>query len=280
MHSRKSSITLFNCNCMLVLRLFVQVFIHTYRKYILRFIICLLWLLSATAAAGQLTTVNAHWPPWRVLKDDGQLSGIDIDILQDLSTRLQLKLVTKGCGWKRCLKYMEVGESDIMTGLYRTPEREQYMKFIAPPYRVTQGTCFYVNKNNSLKINKYQDLQELTIGVVKKVSYFEQFDNDSNLNKYQVTTDEDLFRLLRGKRIDTIILACTTGDITLKQLGLAGEIKRANYIHTVIRPVYLAVSKQSPLLAREKEISQALQEMLETGKIKQIMTSYGIVAIE
>jgi polar amino acid transport system substrate-binding protein len=96
--------------------------------------------------AEQLTITNSHWPPWRVLENDGSLNGIDIDILKGLSTRLDLQLITKGCGWKRCLKSMELGESDVMTGLFKTPEREKYMQFIEPPYRSVQNTCFYLTE--------------------------------------------------------------------------------------------------------------------------------------
>ena len=244
------------------------------------FIIALLWLLPGPITAEQLTTANAHWPPWRVLEDDGHLSGIDIDILEHLTTRLQLQLVTKGCGWKRCLKHMKVGESDVMTGLYKTPEREKYMKFIAPPYRVAQGTCFYLSRARAIEINSYQDLHNLTIGAVKKVVYFDLFENDNSIKKHYSTTDEKLFRLLQGQRIDSLIMACTTGDIIIKRLGLNTKVKRANYIHRAIRPVYLAISKQSPLLARDKEISQILKRMLDKGVIKQIMSNYGIEPLE
>ena len=241
------------------------------------FIIVFLCFLSGPISAAQLTSANSHWPPWRVLEDDGSLSGIDVDILKRLSTRLELQLVTKGCGWKRCLKHMELGGSDVMTGLFKTPDREKYMKFIDPPYRVAHNTCFYQNKNQSVEINRFEDLHKITVGVVKKVVYFEPFDSDASIKKFHATTDENLFRLLKAQRIDTIIMGCVTGDIFLKRLDLNDEFKHANYVHRVAHPVYLAISRKSPLLARGTDISQALQSMLNKGEIKQIMSDYGVL---
>ena len=241
------------------------------------FIIVFLWLLSAPVRAEQLLTVNSHWPPWRVLEDDGHLSGIEVDILKHLSTRLKLQLVTKGCGWKRCLKHMELGESDVMTGLFKTAEREKYIKFITPPYRLEQNTCFYQNRTNSVAINHFEDLHKITVGVVEKVIYFEPFESDEAIKKHYATTDINLFRLLEADRIDAVIMSCVTGDVHLKRLGLNDKFKHANYIHRVAHPVYLGISRKSPLLARHKDISQALQNMVNSGEIKQIMSEYGIL---
>ncbi|MCG6201685.1 substrate-binding periplasmic protein [Psychromonas antarctica] len=244
------------------------------------FIAFILWLLPASIMAEQLTTANSHWPPWRVLEKDGSLTGIDIDILKGLSRRLELQLVTKGCGWKRCLKYMQVGEGDVMSGLFKTAEREKYMKFIEPPYRRVQNTCFYQKKSQSAEINGYQDLQNITIGVVNKVAYFEPFDSDVSIKKHYAIKDITLFRLLKAQSIDAVIMSCVTGDVQLKLSGLNDEFKHAKYVHRLAHPVYLAVSKQSPLLAREKDVSQALQNMINGGDIKQIMSSYGILEVE
>lgn len=253
--------------------------VYYLEKFLPIFIIVffLLVLQPSLLSAHKLTTANADWPPWRVLEDDGSLSGIDVDILERLSTHLELQLVTKGCGWKRCLNHMKVGESDVMTGLFKTPERENYMKFIDPPYRNENKTCFYINQAKNVKINRFEDLQALTIGVVNEVAYFKQFDNDDAIKKMHKTTDQELFRLLKAGHIDAVIMACVTGDIFLKRAEINDEFKHANYVHSVAHPVYLAISKKSPLITREKDISKALQDMLDKGEIKKIMSGYGVL---
>lgn len=244
------------------------------------FILVLYYLLSTQVIAHQLTAVNSHWPPWRVLKNDGSISGIEVDILKRLSTRLEMPLVTKACGWKRCLKYMQLGEGDVMTGLLKTAERDKYMKFVEPAYRDVKSTCFYQNDAQKIEINNYQDLYGMTIGVIKKVTYFEPFNSDDKLTKHYSTTDINLFRLLKAKNIDAVIMDCAVGDIRLKSLALNSEIKHADYVHNVANPVYLAISRKSELFKREQEVSQALRSMIETGEIRDIMSSYGILSVE
>ncbi|GLS90914.1 ABC transporter substrate-binding protein [Psychromonas marina] len=240
------------------------------------FIIVFLLLLSSPIKAVQITTANAHWPPWRVIEADGTLSGIELDILKRLTTHLDFDLIIKGCGWKRCLKHMEVGESDVMTGLFKTAEREQYMKFITPAYRVEKNICFYQNKDSSKEIYHFKDLYDISVGVVKKVAYFEPFDSDPRINKLYATTDEYLFRLLQADRLDAVVIACVTGDVLVSELNLQGVFKHANYVYRVAHPVYLAISKKSPFLAREAEISKALQGMIDRGEVQKIMASYGV----
>lgn len=235
---------------------------------------------SSSSSTQQIVMANSHWLPWRKVDNEGHLRGIEIDILKRLSHKLNLNLITKSCGWKRCLKFMEVGESDVMTGVFKTPERERYMKFITPAYRLTQGTCFYVNKEQPVEINNYRDLHNLKIGVVKGVSYFSKFDTDINIRKHAYTTGTDLFRLMQGKRIDAVIMACEAGDVRLKNENLKTKFKRANYVYRVEHPVYIAISKKSALLSREPEISKALQIMLDKGEINEILSSYGIIDIK
>lgn len=241
------------------------------------FIFVVLWSLSSSIKAEHITSANAHWPPWRELQADGSITGVEIDILERLTGHLNLTLSAKGCGWKRCLKHMEVGESDMMIGLFKTPEREQYMAFISPAYRVENNICFYQKSDQQININNFEDLHQITVGVVNQVSYFEKFDLDERINKFNATTDEALFRLLKADKIDTFIMACVAGDILIKNAGFEGEFKHANYINHVATPVYIAVSKKSPLLARIDDISQALRNMVDEGEIKQIMSEYGVV---
>ncbi|WP_413702016.1 substrate-binding periplasmic protein [Psychromonas sp. KJ10-10] len=235
-----------------------------------------LGLLPLSSFATSLTSANSHWPPWRVIETDGSLSGIDIDILKGLTARLNVDLETKGCGWNRCLKYMQVGGGDLMTGLLKTPERESYMAFIEPPYRMSNNTCFYQNKSDTNEINNYQDLSNLTVGVVKKVAYFEPFHSDQKIKKHDATTDDNLFRILKAGNIDVVIMGCVAGDVRVKSLGLSQNIKHANYVHRVEQPVYIGISKKSDFISRQAEISRALEDMLTEGEINEILSRYGI----
>lgn len=236
-------------------------------------------LLPTQLFAKSLTSANSHWPPWRITASDGSMSGIEIDIIKGLSNRLALDLIIKSCGWKRCLKYMQVGEGDLMVGLLKNPERESYMSFINPPYRTSNNTCFYQNKYQLVDINSYQDLYKITVGVVNKVAYFEPFDSDKNIKKHHAVTDDNLFRLLRAGNIDTVIMNCHSGDALLKGRGFTDEFKHANFVLRMERPVYMAISKKSPLIQRKDEVSQTLQSMIDDGEIKKIMKKYGIDGI-
>ncbi len=234
-----------------------------------------LWCSSALAQTS-IKTANAQWPPWRIERADGSLYGLEIDLLESLSAQLNLTLETKNCGWKRCLKHMQLGESDVITGLYRTAERERYMYFVEPPYRTQQHHCFYLNKNHQVKLADYQDLYALKVGIQSNVVYFSPFDEDKGLTKHNAIDDQALFRLLRGGRVDTVLMSCAEGDAFLQHEGLFQYFEHAEYVHSTKRPVYLAVSKLSPLAERLDELSSVLKAFIEDGELDALFTKYQI----
>lgn len=99
-------------------------------------------------------TLNAHnneistpvdsWPPFRIINDK-KYSGIDFDLLNELSKRMNLKLKIKEYPWSRSLLNMKNGKVDIMIGVAKRTERALYMQYLTMPY-YTCSTVFYVKK--------------------------------------------------------------------------------------------------------------------------------------
>ncbi len=61
-----------------------------------------------------------HWPPWIIIeekKNQVKITGIDIEIIQELASRLHLTLKSNTCPWKRCLEQMKYGKTDILNSV-------------------------------------------------------------------------------------------------------------------------------------------------------------------
>ena len=98
----------------------------------------LLWLCCAGAwaepAAEPLRVVTDYWPPFRMAGRDGRVEGLDIDLLEELQRRTGVQFEVRRQPWARALEDMRRGQADLMTGLVRTAEREQYIDYLQPAY--------------------------------------------------------------------------------------------------------------------------------------------------
>lgn len=98
----------------------------------------LLWLCCAGAwaepAAEPLRVVTDYWPPFRMEGRDGRIEGLDIDLLEELQRRTGVQFEVRRQPWARALEDMRRRQADLMTGLARTAEREQYIDYLQPAY--------------------------------------------------------------------------------------------------------------------------------------------------
>ncbi len=170
--------------------------------------LCLLigLIVIPTLSRGEdLLYANAHYPPWVIVKEDGQMEGIDIEILKEISKRLNLNLKMDDCPWKRCLSMLKYGEIDIISTLIRRPDREKIMHYIDPPYFRKSTKAFYLKKGKGNLIQKYEDLYKISVGIVKGYKYFQRFDNENKIEKQSVVRDVQLLRMLERDRFEAFI---------------------------------------------------------------------------
>lgn len=150
-----------------------------------------LFLVSLPSlSAKELHFVNEHWPPYIIMDGANKARGIDVEIITEIANRLGASLEITNCDWLYCLRMIKNGRADIISSALKNPEREQYMYYIEPPYIVKSTKLFYLRKGQAHKIQKYEDLYQLNIGVLKGSLYFSPFDNDSNIQKVEVLKTE------------------------------------------------------------------------------------------
>lgn len=103
----------------------------------LRFSLLFLLVLPAWAFEQntRINMVTEHWPPFRIndANSPSGFRGIDIDITQQLSELLKIKIDIQRHPWARALESMRSGQADMVTGIARTPERETFMHYIPCP---------------------------------------------------------------------------------------------------------------------------------------------------
>ena len=223
-------------------------------------------------AADIIVPIN-HFPPWKIT-NTGNIEGININLTRRLLSRIGEKPVFISRPWKRCLTMMKKGQADLMNGILKRPEREEYLIFLEPPYKTKSTKAFYVLKGKSSLIKQYEDLQNLNIGTTLGSKFFHRFDDDTTLKKEIVKNNDLNIKKLIAGRIDTFIATETVADYQIAQKGLQDQIEKAEFIYSYPISVYFAVAKSSPLAKRIPELSAALKDMVDSGEVDSIILTF------
>lgn len=247
------------------------------RHPIARCLVCLViigWFLPAAAQnKGTINVAFSEFPPYKIAEKK-DVSGIDIEILEEIATRMDRSLTFKRGTFEDCLKLMEQGQADVMSSLLRRPEREAFIHYVQPRYRVRSVKVFYVLQDNHNALRSYGDLQKLKIGVKTKASYAPMFDNDERLNKIPSDSIKiNISKLVAGK-IDTFITTDLEGDYWVQKLNLENRIVKAPYKFMHSDSIYMGISKKSAFVDEAGEFGHILKELVDTGEVQKIIDRY------
>ena len=248
------------------------------KKYFVCSLVCICTMLLfncqiSRAGENELVYAITHWPPQMVV-EDSLCSGIDVEILKIIAERLNIRFDFRPCPWKRCLLDIENGIADITSSLSKTPEREEYMIFIEPPYITNTTIAFYVKKGEGIRIQKYEDLRSLRIGVTLGDVYFPRFDEDSNLEKEAVDTAIQNFKKLKLGRIDTFVNMAMQADYRIATEGYSGLFEKASFRYSINKDGYFAISKKSTHAANIAKFNDIMRQMVSEGEIQIIENRY------
>lgn len=218
-----------------------------------------------------LQVMTDLWPPFRMLKEDGQLQGLDIDLLDELSRRTGLRFEVHRAPWARGLAALEQGTADMMTGLARTPERERYILYLDAPYYACSPR-FYASPALAMRLRDYAALHELRIGYVLESVYFQPFDDDQGLKKVGVSNESQLLGMLTRGRIDALVGTDCQVDYALLDPRLAGRIVKAAYQPEARTELYIGFSRKR--LERMPQLAAALESLLREGWVANAALRY------
>ncbi|MFH1914388.1 MAG: transporter substrate-binding domain-containing protein [Pseudomonadota bacterium] len=206
-------------------------------------------------------------PPWKVLGPSGEPAGIDIEFVDMLAARMGLTVEYAHYPFKRGLKMMESGEIDLMIGVLRRPEREEYLHFIEPPYKNETCKAFFVLKGREHTISSHADLRGLRVGTILGVGYYPEFDDDSLIAKYPVNSPDLNIKMLLAGRIDAFVSTEAAGDYRVAAGGLGGTVVKALHVYRERQDVHMVLSRQSPHAVRLEEFNRAMAELVAEGAL-------------
>ncbi|CCO25502.1 substrate-binding periplasmic protein [Maridesulfovibrio hydrothermalis] len=240
---------------------------------ILSAVLLLSMCCPAFSVADSAEVATDLWPPFRIAREDGSLSGIDIDLLALLGKRMHIEFTVERYPWARCLKYMKDGTRDFMTGIAKTAEREEYIIYSEIPYYACRP-AFYSRAGRSWSVEKYEDLKGLRVGFTRNSAYFPKFDNDTGLKKNAKNSEKQLLEMLTAGRLDIIIGTDCQVDYDITEKDLDAVIVKEPYVPDYSVDLYIGVSKRSRWRYRMKELNKVIKELVDDGVVQRIARKY------
>jgi polar amino acid transport system substrate-binding protein len=225
-------------------------------------------LVSAANDGSSITVGINHAPPYRVVSDEG-VTGLYVDIFNEIADRIGWQVQYVEAPFRRVLLMMEEGKVDIMLGPLKSEKREQLMTFVAPVFPPEPKLFFYHRDEN--RITDYGDLYGKKIGVLSGARYFDRFDNDENLTKEPIARYENLMRMLEMGRVDVVVAPELVGRYTVKNLGV--DVSVSPY-QVPGEHSYIAISKSSPVLARQNEVNRVFEQIRQDGTYSRLVMEY------
>jgi polar amino acid transport system substrate-binding protein len=201
-------------------------------------------------------------------------NGIVAQIMKRVAVELGINLNFRQAPFARRMNWIATGEIDIMGGLLKTQAREAYIYYISPPYVKRNRKVFYVRKGEEDRIREYADLHGLNIGTKIGSRYFPRFDADPTLHKEAVSSVELNFKKLVAGRLDAVIYSNRSGFMKVQEMGLVDRIGQAQYVYKEKNPVYIGISRQSPLLNDKVHIERVVRDLVVSGEIAGIIEDH------
>ena len=217
---------------------------------------------------------STGYPPYYYL-EKGQLKGICVDIVNEVSNRMGIVIKYEQYPWKRMLYFGKTGKVDAVMPLFKTKERQQYLYFLNNRLAYEENNFFAYKKSNIDFTGSLMALRFYKIGVVKDYSYGENFDQAAYLSKIEVYSDEALLKMFSFKRFDLGIGNRSVILYHAHQLGIANQIE---FLQPAVtrNPLYIGFSKKREHKRLAETFSKELEAFQSTPGYMEILKAFGL----
>ncbi|MEJ6003129.1 substrate-binding periplasmic protein [Paucibacter soli] len=232
--------------------------------------------ISAQAAAAQLQAF-AHALPPLAFEQDGQLTGLAVDLLRRMASTLGMQLELLLQPRLRAEKSFQDAPESLLFPLARLPEREGRFRWVGP-YMPRRVALFRLRSRGDIRYRGLQQLDGMRIGVTSGTATLEQLlaaglkpGQDLELAP---SYDANVRKLLAG-RMDLLAI----GELNLFwQLRLMQEsperVKAVAVLDESADYCFGLHPEADPALAAK--LQQAFDQLQRNGTVSALKRSYGL----
>ena len=129
-------------------------------------------------------------------------------------------------------------------------------------------------KEDTLK--SYDDLLHLAVGAKRGTAYFEPFNKDTSIKRFEAPDDENLAKMFDANRVEVLIVLDRPAiEKVLKELNIVGYAWTP-YKEPVQLGIYFGMSRASRHIAMAETLSNTLKAMAKSGRVNDIYAAHNV----
>ena len=191
------------------------------RRALLPCLLLAAWPLLGEASHAVKVGTYANEPKL-LLAEDGRLSGIFGDLLGEIASREDWRLIAVPCEWQRCLELARDGQIDLLPDVAWSEERAAYLDFHQTPALFSWSQLY---SRSDLRLDSILDLKERRLAVLRgsvQETYLRNLLDSFGLQASLLAVDslEQGFRLVARGDADAAVANQRFGDYHAERFGL------------------------------------------------------------
>ncbi len=228
---------------------------------------------------------DAERPPYVFRKDRGGqaaagLTGFSVDVITRVLGPQGEGFTLELLPWRRCLRQVQSGRTDLVLNIARSPEREGQFLFTQPYYQMRLA-YFYDADRPAPAVRSREDLAQQRLCLAAGYNYA-PFGVDPKAPHVTGTgkTVGHAFQMLKAGRCDVVPERLETA-IGYRLAGLA-DFERMGLAYRLVpglpaQAFHIGVSPKSPQAqALLQRLNAGIDQLRENGQLAQLALSYGI----
>ena len=226
-------------------------------------------------AAGELPQIivgSDDYPPFNYSDENGQPTGIDVDLAKEAFGRMGYRAVFRQINWEEKKEMLDAGEIDCVWGSFSMDGREEEYNW-AGPYMVSRQV---VAVNESSDIYTLKDLEGKRVAVQSTTKPEEIFGNHEDS---RIPDIKDLFSMQNRELIYPFLSKGYVDAVAAHETAILQYMKDYNLQYRILEEPLLTVGLGVAFNKEdEREIAETLtetfKEMRADGSAEKIISNY------
>lgn len=213
------------------------------------------------------------YPPFTILDDQGQISGIFWDLLASIAARHDIDLTAVQLPSKRVEQMLLEGHLDVTMRAREWTEHPDQFVFSEPVLETRDA--IFVHRNHRGRYRTADDLEGKLVLTQLGFRYPELNDalSEGRIHYLEIQDQSSMFRrLLQGQRFDAAISNLDAGLWLIREQGWQDQIELADVVFTPVPYRLMFAPAHRDFV--EKILNPELRSMAESGELEAIRDRY------
>ncbi len=235
-----------------------------------------LFPVSLFSAESELEIVGLHYPPYIIKGDDGQVSGVFVDLVSRAFSEMGYQPRFNISNWARAYAAIQSGQADAIFPAHHSEERESFLYYPSYPVWKMKMVLISSARNSIAYDGSMESLSNYSLARIRDAKVTPEFDlaREQGLIHVGDRTDADLLiRAAAYERVDGVTMARMAGLWSAKKQGLDKRIKVTRPILGAAN-VYIAFSKWRMPPEVADKMGELLKQYSEDGTLDRIEAQY------